>query len=358
MASIVQLFKRKSFTDNDAPSDELIRLRQMLDQMPINVMTCDRHTLKIDYINQTSRDTLRTIEHLLPIKVDDIVGQCIDIFHKMPDRVRLLLADPTNLPYQSRINLGDEVLNLRSSAVYDDLGTYVAIMQTWSIATPFVRMTETFETNIKNIVDTVSSAATELQATAQSLSHSASELTGAITEISRQIADATQTTKAATEQAEISHGAMSDLSKLVQNINTVVSLIGNVAGQTNLLALNATIEAARAGEAGKGFAVVAGEVKTLANQTTKATGDIAGQISEVQTETAQVAAQMTAGRDTMGKINNITASIASAIEEQSAAAGETGRAANDVLVAASDLSKQAEMLRSAVDTFLEEMRKI
>ncbi len=162
------------------------------------------------------------------------------------------------------------------------------------------------------------------------------------------------------------------LSDSVSKIGEVVVLINNIASQTNLLALNATIEAARAGEAGKGFAVVAGEVKTLATQTAKATDEISLQISTVQEKTVQAVRAIGAISDVVGEMSGISATVASAIQQQTAATGamaenieqaalgtrevtanittvetavrEIGQAADHIRAASSELSGQAEFL--------------
>jgi methyl-accepting chemotaxis protein len=167
-------------------------------------------------------------------------------------------------------------------------------------------------------------------------------------------------------------------------IGEVVTLINDIAGQTNLLALNATIEAARAGEAGKGFAVVAQEVKNLANQTARATGEISAQIGAVQEETRDTVAAIEDIISVIGEISDISTTIASAVEEQGAstreiarnvqqaaqgtqqvnnniggvteAAASTGAASNQVLDSASQLSAQAEAMREEVERFLANVR--
>ena len=176
-------------------------------------------------------------------------------------------------------------------------------------------LADAFEGAVGEIVETVSSAATELEASAdtltkaaersqrlattvaaaseeastnvQSVSSASEELTSSVNEISRQVQESSRVANEAVDQAQKTNGRVSELSKAASRIGDVVELINTIAGQTNLLALNATIEAARAGEAGRGFAVVASEVKALAEQTAKATGEISQQISGIQAATQE-----------------------------------------------------------------------
>jgi methyl-accepting chemotaxis protein len=230
----------------------------------------------------------------------------------------------------------------------------------------------------------VSAATEEASANVQTVASAGEELSASIQEISRQVTQSSMITSQAVEVAQQTDGQVQGLVKAVGKIGDVVKLINNIAGQTNLLALNATIEAARAGEAGKGFAVVAGEVKGLATQTAKATEEITGQIQAIQSATESSVASIREITDVIHKIHEIAATIASAVEEQGAAtqeiarnvqqaaagtqevannvsgvnasADETGEAAAQVLTAAESLARQADDLRVDVNRFLEGIR--
>ena len=274
-------------------------------------------------------------------------------------------------------------------------------------------MADNFEKSVMGIVSAVSSSATELHSSAQSLAAmaeqtqrqatavaaasdeastnvqtvaaAAEELSSSISEIGRQVEESAKVTANAVDEANRVNGMVQGLAHAASKIGEVVNLITDIASQTNLLALNATIEAARAGDAGKGFAVVANEVKSLANQTAKATDEIAAQITSVQSAT-QTAVQGIEGiTTTIGRISEISSAIASAVEEQGAATGEisrnvqqaaagtnevssnisgvtqasteTGHAASQVLEAAGGLSEQSEHLRADVGRFIAHLKE-
>jgi methyl-accepting chemotaxis protein len=273
-------------------------------------------------------------------------------------------------------------------------------------------ITRDFESMIGQIVDIVSSASTELESSAgtltataerseelttmvaaaseeastnvQSVASATEEMASSVNEISRQVQDSARIANEAVEQAQKTNDRVGELAKAAARIGDVVELINTIAGQTNLLALNATIEAARAGEAGRGFAVVASEVKALAEQTAKATGEISQQISGIQAATQQSVGAIKEIGDTIGRMSEIASAIASAVEEQGAAtqeiarnvqqaahgtqqvssnitdvqrgASETGSASSRVLVAAKSLSDESTRLKREVGKFLSSVR--
>jgi methyl-accepting chemotaxis protein len=373
-------------TEKEQKAEEARVQQQMLDQMPINAMLCDPTDFTITYANQATMETLSTMRHLIPIDPKDLVGSTIDVFHKNPQHQRTMLSDRNNLPHRAKIKLGDETLDLRISELQGSDGSYKACMLTWAVVTQQVRMADDFESNVKSVVDGVSAAATEMQATSETMAAGAEEtntqantvaaaseeLSKSITEISRQVAHASEISSTAVQTARDTNDQIQGLAEAATKIGDVVKLINDIASQTNLLALNATIEAARAGEAGKGFAVVANEVKSLANQTAKATDEIGSQIKSIQGATNGAVTAIGSISEVIDKINEISGAISAAVEQQGAAtqevtsnisgvsqaSSETGQAASETLNAASELSRQAEQLAASVDGFLEEVRKL
>ena len=211
------------------------------------------------------------------------------------------------------------------------------------------------------------------------------ELSSSIREISQQVGEASRISREAVDNVDRTGATVGDLAKSAERIGSVIDLITDIAEQTNLLALNATIEAARAGDAGKGFAVVAQEVKSLAEQTSKATDRIAGQIREMQTGARGADEAMTSVKRTIDQIDDIAGAIAAAVEQQSAAteeisanaaraaegagtaregiermrrtSGEVGQSAGEVKTASDGLAAQADRLRDQVRDFVARIRE-
>jgi methyl-accepting chemotaxis protein len=274
-------------------------------------------------------------------------------------------------------------------------------------------LTTDFDSGVSKVLEIVAGASTELEATAKSMTataeetskqatavaaaseqasastqtvaSAAEELSAAIQEIAKNVKHSKDVSETAAKQAEETTSVMKSLAENSAKIGDVVHLINDIAAQTNLLALNATIEAARAGDAGKGFAVVANEVKQLATQTARATEEIGGQVTTIQTSVEQAIAAINGVVDQITKVNEITTSIASSVEEQSAAtneiarsvqqaaagtqevssniggvtqaASETGAASEQVLSSAQSLSRESSELKEIVKTFLRGVRE-
>ena len=198
---------------------------------------------------------------------------------------------------------------------------------------------------------TVASASTQALANAQTVASASEELTASIREISSQVNSARKVTMGAVKASSDAETTISALSDAVRKINAVTQLINDIANQTNLLALNATIEAARAGDAGKGFAVVANEVKSLANQTARATEDITQQISEIQGATDQAVTAVRTITSSIREVEGVSSAIASAIEEQSATTAEIARNVTQTSQAAQEVaSRIARVSEEATET--------
>jgi methyl-accepting chemotaxis protein len=234
------------------------------------------------------------------------------------------------------------------------------------------------------LVNAVASAAEETSVNVQTVSSGTEELSSSISEIGRQVTNSADIARKAVDEAGHTDATMQGLAENAGRISVVVDLIQSIASQTNLLALNATIEAARAGDAGRGFAVVASEVKSLANQTAKATDEIRSQIANMQLVTTSAVGAIRNIGQTIGTINDVTTAIAAAVEEQGAAtreiarniqhaaggtaevssniigvstaSAEAGSAASEVLSASGALRREADLLRSEIDAFLSNIR--
>ena len=327
---------------------KLARIESMMENAPINIMLADLN-LKLIYMNPKSRETLKKVERFLPKPVDQLIGQSIDIFHKNPDHQRRMLADDRKLPHRAKINVGDQILDLLVSAIYDPDKKYMGAMVTWEIITERVTLVKTLEETANQLA----TAADELTATATQLSknseHTANqsllasanteevskgvqtvatnteEMVASIKEISRNSAEGATLSKDTLSKAQETNKTISHLGMSSQEIGNVIKVISSIAQQTNLLALNATIEAARAGDAGKGFAVVANEVKELAKQTAKATEDITNRIGAIQKDSQGAVDAIGAISHVIEKLNSISVAIAASIEEQTATTNEVAR---------------------------------
>jgi methyl-accepting chemotaxis protein len=380
----------------------------MVDNVPVGVAWSDpQRDFAITYINQAGKAMLppRTAAESPP-------GEKLqDMFSPLAAR-RAELSDPKRLPIRLQVETGALILDLQVVAISNAAGLYTGAMAVWTDATSRIKLADSFEANIKVVVEelasataemrlraesmagtaeeakrrsvTVAGAATNATANVQTVAAAAEQLSASVAEIGRQVQQSSTTAQEAVAKAHRTDNTVRSLSSAAQQIGQVVGLIQDIASQTNLLALNATIEAARAGEAGRGFAIVASEVKSLAAQTAKATDEIRLQIESIQQVAGQSVQTIQDIGTTIGEISATATAIAAAVEEQGTAtaeiasnvaqaaagthevsanidevtqaAGEVGAAATQMAGSVGSLSQQSEQLRREVESFLAAVR--
>ncbi len=391
--------------------DEAFRLKQMVEDMPANIITVDaRQDYKINFVNRSANTLLARLGAHSQLAADEAVGQSLDAL-KLEGAI---LRDTALMPRRERLKVGPEHLDVAVSSISNRHGDVVGVMTTWNVITRQVELADNFEKNVKGIVGTVAAAAAQLSQTAEELSRimgdttqivqgaaagaaqttanvqsvasAAEEMTASVREISSQLQTSNAMVQNSVRQAESADVQAVGLSGATHKVQEVIGLISQIASQINLLALNATIESARAGEAGKGFAVVASEVKNLANQTNKSVEDITKVIAEMNVASEEIIGSLKGIKDAVQNISSSTSTIAAAVEEQSATTNEIARSMQSaaagtqvisgnlnevkqtsahaesssmqVTGASRELSKQAEQLNREVDDFLKTIRAI
>ncbi len=398
------------------PKTAAIDFETILHSLPVNVLLLHPTEATITFANRRSVETLRSLREHLPASVnpDAMVGLSMDVFHKNPAHQRGIVADPSRLPWRTKIKLGPKTLDLHVSPVHDAEGRYIAAALSWADVTPFTESIASFDAVIRaalgetaeattamrgaaervlsatgatsEAAETAATGASDTTANVQSVAAAVEELTASNAEITRQVTRSSAATGEAVTEAGAAMESVRALVETSQRIGEVVGLISSIANQTNLLALNATIESARAGAAGRGFAVVATEVKALAGQTAKATSEIAQHIGLIQAATSQTVTAIERISGVIRGLDEGATTIAAAVEEQAATADEISRSAREaaertdrvggsiaevattaetsaasaraVLSATTILDQQTEQVTRAVQDFLVEVRRI
>ena len=377
----------------------------MIDSVPSGVVWADTSAaFTVTYANIAARTTLAPT--LRSAKIEQ--QQLDTLFPLLAGR----LSDPFAMPLRLRQPMGDRVFDLQVVAVCNERGAYTGAMALWSDVTAQDQLAQAFDDDVggattqlahmaETLQDTASlmrgnageaarhcSAAAKASGTASenvtSVAAAAEQLAASVHEVSAQMSQSLAVTREATATAQRTDAIVRVLDERAREVGAIVGLITAIAQQTNLLALNATIEAARAGEAGKGFAVVASEVKSLAVQTTAATSQIGLRITSIQEATAAAVTALAEIGTSIDRIGVMADSMAEAVSIQaavtaeiaqrtqhvasgtggasrsvdvlSASAGQVGTAADDVLVASTELGFAATALKKKVGAFLVKLR--
>lgn len=360
-------------TDKKTQSDIGLQRKSMSDKSPINILFANPEGI-MNYMNEASMRTLKTLEQYLPEKVANLTGKSIDWFHKNPAHQRRIIGDPKNLPFKSTINLGPEKLDLLVTAIFDDTGSYIGPMVTWEIVTvklelitDLTKSADELANSASNVLgissslsasaeetsaqaNTASVASEEVNAGVQTVASSMEEMVASIKEITKTTNEASSMSNEAMKMAKNANQIINQLGESSMDIGNVIKVISSIAQQTNLLALNATIEAARAGEAGKGFAVVANEVKELAKQTAKATNDITKKIETIQADSKNAVGAIAEISSAIEKVNGYASNIAASVEEQAATTNEVTRIVTESAEGVRQINENISQVSSAASS--------
>jgi methyl-accepting chemotaxis protein len=345
----------------------------ILENVPLNVIWLDQN-LRIRYLNEASKETLKRLEPYLPCSVDEVVGHPVEILYPDLESHHQSLSEPERQPLRRNIQIGPETADLLVGAVYDSRGKYTGSVLTWNVTTERVNLenelaqkaqafagsAEELETVSDRMsanaeettaqANVAAAAAEEVSKNVQVVATGTEELNASIKEIAKNAQEAAEVGTNAVQMTASTTATMGKLGASSLEIGNVIKVITSIAQQTNLLALNATIEAARAGEAGKGFAVVANEVKELAKQTAEATEDIGQKVEGIQADTREAVEAIDQISWIISKINDIQNTIASAVEEQTATTNEISRNVTEAAKGAAEIVESIGAVAQAAES--------
>jgi methyl-accepting chemotaxis protein len=325
------------------PARDLKRERwfqHALEALPANAMFCDLD-LNLQFLNKSSRKTLRGLQQYLPMPVDQLIGKSIHVFHQHPDNVEQVLGSKSHhgtskLPHRALIQLGPETLDLEIEEMLDEQGVRVGTVVIWGVST------KTFAA-AKQVQETLRANVGEVNHQLQMVSTATHEIESSIGEIAKNAMQIEHSTHKFRDAGKDGLEAIQHLQVSSNGVAKVAELIASIATQTSVLALNATIEAARAGVHGKGFSVVAGEVKKLAEQTAAATADIQSKVTVIRGDITAALTAMSSIASQTDEMSGLSHQLASAAEEQRLATQEMAQSLESAAqrtgqISATDLS--------------------
>jgi methyl-accepting chemotaxis protein len=302
-----------SLADHDLALVNALRFQYALEALPYNAMFCDRDLI-LQYLNKSSRKTLRSLQQYLPLPVEQLVGKSIHIFHKHPENVeRIVGTTPrhthSQLPHRAVIQLGPETLDLEIEQMLDEQGDCIGSVVLWGVTSKQTMA-------VKQAQEALRSNVGEVNHQLQMVSTATHQIESSIGEIAKNAMQVEHATQKFREAGKDGLEAIQHLQVSSNGVAKVAELIASIATQTSVLALNATIEAARAGIHGKGFSVVAGEVKKLAEQTAAATADIQAKVTTIRGDLTAALNAMSSIASQTEDMSGLSHMLASAAEEQ------------------------------------------